>query len=142
MNLLNSLPSVITKQKKRVGRGYGSGVGAKSGRGQKGQLARNSVPLWFEGGQLPLIKRLPMLRGKHKINVLRAKEAITLSKLNKISDSEITIESLKKAHIVRRATQEVKLISGELTRKIVVKGIRVSAGARKTIEQAGGSIVE
>lgn len=142
MNLLNNLPAAKTKEKKRVGRGYGSGIGAKSGRGQKGQHARNTVPLWFEGGNLPLIKRLPMLRGKHRLNVLKAREAITITKLEKLSETEITVEVLKQHHIIHRTTQEVKLIAGVLSRKVSVKGMNVSAGARKVIEQVGGSIIE
>jgi large subunit ribosomal protein L15 len=142
MNLLNSLPAVKSKEKKRVGRGYGSGVGAKSGRGQKGQHARNKVPLWFEGGNLPLIKRLPMLRGKQRLKSLKSREAVSLTMLNKLSESEITPEVLKQHHLVHRTTKEVKLVSGELTKKVTIKGMRVSAGARRVIEQAGGSVLE
>lgn len=142
MNLLNSLPAVKSKEKKRIGRGYGSGIGGKSGRGHKGQHARNVVPLWFEGGNLPLIKRLPMLRGKQRLNVLKAREAVNIALLNKLTEAEVTLEVLKNHHIIHRTTQEVKLITGELTRKVTIKGMKVSAGARKVIENLGGSIIE
>ena len=141
MKFSQSLPALVTRKKKRVGRGYGSGVGGHTAtRGQKGQKARNSVPLWFEGGQLPLIKRLPMLRGKGRLNSLKLQESIELGRLNKLSGDEVTVEILKQAKIIARQTKTVKLLAGKLERKIVVKGIAVSSSARKMIEQLGGSV--
>lgn len=143
MSILHKLPAVVTKKSKRLGRGYGSGVGGHaSTRGQKGQKARNSVPLWFEGGQLPLIKRLPMLRGKGRLNPLKVKESVNIVLLNKLTEDVITIEVLKSHHLIHRATKHVKLLAGQLTRKVQVTGILVSAGARKIIEDLGGSVIE
>lgn len=143
MNILNKLPSITKKKSKRLGRGYGSGVGGHtSTRGQKGQKSRNSVPAWFEGGQLPLIKRLPMLRGKGRLKALQTIESVNIALLNNLVEEEITLDVLQKHHMVHRTTKTVKLLSGKLTRKVTIKGLKVSAGAKKMIEEAGGSIIE
>src|SRR3989344_8577262 len=100
---LTALPKIIKRPKKRVGRGYGSGKGGhSSGRGFKGQHARNSVAIWFEGGQLPLIKRLPFQRGKGRFNSLHAKPVIvTLNQLNVLPvGSVVTVELLVKHKII------------------------------------------
>lgn len=142
MKLYKSLPSVVKKSKKRVGRGYGSGVGGHtSTRGAKGQLARNKVPLWFEGGQLPLIKRLPMLRGKGRLVSLKKEQTISLSQLDKLTVSLITIEALKTAKLISRATNSVKVLNGKLSRSIEIQGLKLSASALKTLEKAGGKVL-
>ena len=144
MSLLNKLTSITEKSHKRVGRGYGMGKGGHTaGRGQKGQGSRTgaNVPLWFEGGQLPLIKRLPMWRGKGKFTSVRPSAAITLSDLEKMTADVITLETLKVEKVIDRRYKKAKVISnGSLTRKITVKEIGVSAGARKAIEKAGGTV--
>lgn len=143
MSIISSLPSVKSSEKKRVGRGYGSGVGGHtSTRGQKGQKARNSVPLWFEGGQLPLIKRLPFLRGKGRLNALKSIENVSLTVLNKLPEEEITVEVLKKHRLIRRTTTSVKVLGGQLDRKVTLKGLTLSAGALQTVEKLGGSVVQ
>ena len=143
MSLLNSLPAVKTKEKKRVGRGYGSGVGGHTAtRGQKGQKARNSVPLWFEGGQLPIVKRLPFLRGKGRLNPLKGAEIVSLTLINKLSENEITVEVLRSHGLISRTAKAVKVLQGQIDRKVQLKGISVSANAKKAIEQAGGAVTE
>lgn len=144
MSKLHSLPAATTNKKKRVGRGYGSGVGGHTvGRGSKGQLARNSVPLWFEGGQLPLIKRLPMLRGKGRLKALFKPEMITLTQLSKVEGAVANLETLKAAKVIHRDTTKVKVVAtGEITKKLTVEGVKLSGTARQAIEKAGGSITE
>ena len=144
MSLLTHLKSITTTSKKRVGRGYGSGKGGHtSSRGQKGQKSRggSKIPLWFEGGQLPLIKRLPMLRGKGKLNVVRPTAEITLSEVSKMKSDIITLETLKLEKLIEKKFKKAKIINtGEITRKVTVKGLRISESAKKAISKAGGKI--
>lgn len=144
MSLLNKLTKSTTSQSKRVGRGYGSGKGGhNSTKGQKGQKSRGGakIPLWFEGGQLPLIKRLPMLRGKGRLNVVRPTAEITLSEIENMKADTITLDTLKLEKVISPGFKKAKIIaSGTLNRKVTVEGIRVTKSAAKAIEAAGGSI--
>lgn len=144
MSLLGNLTKITTKSQKRVGRGYGSGKGGhNSSRGTKGYKSRqgSKVPLWFEGGQLPLIKRLPMLRGKGRLNVVRPTAQVTLSALEKMTAEVITLDSLKLEKVIDTRFKKAKIIaSGELTRKVTVQGVSVSKAAKSAIEKNGGSI--
>ena len=142
MNILQSLPATKSKSQKRKGRGYGSGVGGHTvGRGQKGQKARNSVPLWFEGGQLPLIKRLPMLRGKGRLVSLFLTEIVKTGQLDKLNLKEITLETLKSSKAISRTAKKAKIITaGEVKKSVTVRGVQVSKSARVLIEKAGGKI--
>jgi large subunit ribosomal protein L15 len=144
MSILNNLVKITTKKKKRVGRGYGSGRGGHtSGKGMKGQLSRTGgkVPIWFEGGQLPLTKRLPMLRGKGRFNIIDISYALTLNDLNSFDFSPITMETIKKNKIVPKNAKKVKIIKGGgLNKKVIVKGIKVSKGAKEVIEKLGGKV--
>lgn len=144
MSLLTRLKSSTTSSKKRVGRGVGSGKGMHTaGRGTKGQKSRTgaSIPLWFEGGQLPLIKRLPMWRGKGRFNVVRPVAQVTLTDLEKMQATEITLDTLKLEKVIDRRFSKAKIInSGSITRKLAVSGIPATAGAVKAIEKAGGSV--
>lgn len=146
MTMLNSLPSLTERSSKRVGRGYGSGKGGHtSTRGMKGQNSRNGGkrPLWFEGGQLPLIKRLPMWRGKGKLESLNRIETVTLRQLNELDTETITLDTLKIAKVIARRATGAKIIArGRITRKITLSGIKVSKQARGMIEKSGGSVVE
>jgi large subunit ribosomal protein L15 len=142
---LHDLKASTITQKKRLGRGYGSGKGGHtSSRGSKGQRARvgRGVPLWFEGGQLPFVRRLPYLRGKLRFQNLKGEaQTITLSILEKLGAAEITPEVLAEKHIIRSTVLPLKVTNvGTLTRAIAIKGIRVTAAARKAIEKAGGSV--
>ncbi len=146
MSLLNLLPAIVTKSKKRIGRGIGSGMGGHTvGRGQKGYKSRvgSKVPLWFEGGQLPLIKRLPMQRGKGKFKVIDPTAEISLTALNRMQAEIVTLESLKLEKVIDKRFHKAKIVaSGKLERPVTIKGIGVSEAAQAAIAQAGGQIVE
>ena len=129
------------KPRKRVGRGNGSGTGTYSGRGSKGQKQTGHVPFLFEGGQLPLIKRLPHMRGF--TNIFRVDTApVNLSALEELrAGSKVTPESLFEARIIRKKKIRVKILgNGELTRKLNVTAHAFSKSARKKIEAAGGTV--
>lgn len=144
MTLTHSLPAVVNKPKKRVGRGYGSGKGGHtSGRGQKGQLSRRGakIPHYFEGGNLPLIKRLPMLRGKKRLNVVRPSVEVTLADLEALDAALVTTDTLRLAGLVPVGVKKVKIIAtGTVSKSLTVEGIPTSAAARKQIESAGGHV--
>jgi large subunit ribosomal protein L15 len=142
---LNSIkPSEGAKHaKRRVGRGIGSGLGKTAGRGHKGQKSRAGGyhKVGFEGGQMPLQRRLPK-RG-FKSHLLKYNAEITLSQLQALGAAEVDVLALKQAGLVANLIKVVKVIkSGELTAKVVLKGIGATAGAKAAIEAAGGSLAE
>lgn len=127
----------------RVGRGMGSGIGKTSGRGHKGQRARKGGrgKIGFEGGQMPIQRRLPKRGFNSPIAKLSAE--VRLSDLSKLKVEEIDIAVLKAAGVISPGIQQVKVIkSGELTRKVSLKGVLVTKGAREAIVALGGSIAE
>jgi large subunit ribosomal protein L15 len=131
------------KNIKRLGRGIGSGHGKTASKGHKGQHARSGGyhKVGFEGGQMPLQRRLPKrgFRAPHPERVA----SVRLGDLNHIQETHVTIELLKKNNIVPIRAQEVKIyLSGKLERPVQIVGIKVSKGAREAIIQAGGSIAE
>ena len=129
------------KARRRVGRGIGSGLGKTAGRGHKGQKSRAGGyhKVGFEGGQMPLQRRLPK-RG-FKSAQLKYNGEVTLSDLQALDAAEVDLLTLKAAGLVRQLIKTVKVIkSGELTRAVVLKGIGATAGAKAAIEAAGGSI--
>jgi large subunit ribosomal protein L15 len=129
------------KPRRRVGRGIGSGLGKTAGRGHKGQKSRAGGfhKVGFEGGQMPLQRRLPK-RG-FKSAQLKFNGEVTLSDLQRLAVDEVDLLTLKAAGLVRELVKTVKVIkSGELSRKIVLKGIGATAGAKAAIEAAGGSV--
>ena len=133
------------KRRKRVGRGDGSGHGTYSGRGCKGQKSRAGYKMrpGFEGGQLPLIKRLPQKRGF--VNIFRTEYAIVnLDKLNIFeSGSEVTPEKLVAMGIVKSLRYPIKILAdGDINHPLVVKANKFSAGAKAKIEAAGGQAEE
>jgi len=131
------------KSRRRVGRGIGSGLGKTAGRGHKGQKSRAGGfhKVGFEGGQMPLQRRLPK-RG-FKSALLKYNAEITLSDLQGLGMDEVDVLTLKQAGLVREIAKVVKVIkSGELSRKVVLKGIGATAGAKAIIEAAGGSIAD
>lgn len=145
MNLGN-LEKITAKKKRRVGLGHGSGRGKTSGRGTKGQKARGDVPLDFEGGALPLIKRLPFLRGKGKNkSINKDPYVINVGLLNSLpKNSTVDIESLAKLKLVNLEDANkngVKILGdGELTVALTVK-LPASKSATEKITKAGGSVV-
>ena len=142
--MLNELPKLTDKRLKRVGRGHGSGRGKTSGRGTKGQKARRSIPLHFEGGALPLTKRLPFLKGKGRNKSLHGKTiAISLDVLNSFQEKAIVdLEALVKHNIISagEAKKRVKILgNGNIEKALIIK-LPVTSSAKDRIEKAGGSV--
>ena len=127
--------------KRRVGRGIGSGLGKTAGRGHKGQKSRSGGyhKVGFEGGQMPLQRRLPK-RG-FKSHLLKFNAEITLGQLDKLGLGEVDLLALKQAGLVPELAKVVKVIkSGELTKAVKLTGIGATAGAKAAIEAAGGAL--
>jgi large subunit ribosomal protein L15 len=142
MELNTIKPATGSKHaKRRVGRGIGSGLGKTAGRGHKGQKSRSGGyhKVGFEGGQMPLQRRLPK-RG-FKSHLLQYNDEITLTDLERLGAAEVDILTLMQAGIVGELAKVVKIIkTGELTIKVALKGIGATAGAKALIEAAGGSV--
>jgi large subunit ribosomal protein L15 len=129
------------KARRRVGRGIGSGLGKTAGRGHKGQKSRAGGyhKVGFEGGQMPLQRRLPK-RGFKSLN-LKFNGEVTLAALEKLGAAEVDLLSLKAAGLVAQQVRTVKVIkTGELTQAVKLTGIGATAGAKAAIEAAGGSL--
>lgn len=142
LNTLSPAPG-SNKAKKRCGRGIGSGIGKTGGRGHKGQKSRSggSVRPGFEGGQMPLKQRLPKFGFTSRKSLARAE--VRLHELNLVKGDVVDIHALKDAGLITRNVIAVKImLSGEITRKITVRGLGVTKGARAAIEAAGGNIEE
>ncbi len=136
------LPKLTRRPKKRVGRGHGSGKVKTSGRGTKGQKARGGMPRGFEGGQSPITKRLPYLRGKGRNHSQKPKAVpIAVENLNVMPKATVvTLESLRKYHMIDVGVSRVKLLgAGVVTVAVTVK-VPASASAQKAIVKAGGSV--
>ena len=129
------------KARRRVGRGIGSGLGKTAGRGHKGQKSRAGGyhKVGFEGGQMPLQRRLPK-RG-FKSASLKYNAEVTLSDLERLGAAEVDVLALKKAGLVREIVKVVKVIkSGELTKAVKLTGVGATAGVKAAIEAAGGAL--
>lgn len=142
---LNTLsPAPGRKQSaKRVGRGIGSGLGKTAGRGHKGQKARSGgrVRPGFEGGQMPMQKRLPKYGFTSRISRVTAQ--IRTSELNKVADEVVDLDALKRADLVGTNIERAKIfLSGDVTKAVTLKGLAVTKGAREAIEKAGGKVEE
>ena len=144
MRLNNLKPATGSKSARhRVGRGIGSGWGKTAGRGHKGQKSRAGGfhKVGFEGGQMPLQRRLPK-RGFTSLS-RRYVEVVRLSDLQRLAIDEVDLAILKQAGVVSARAIDARVIkSGELARKVVVRGLGVTAGAKAVIEAAGGSVAE
>lgn len=144
MNLNTLSPDVGSRpSRRRVGRGIGSGLGKTSGKGHKGQKARAGGfhKINFEGGQMPIQRRLPKMGFKSRVG--KTIDEVNLSEIATLDAAIIDLDVLKAAGLVNKAIREVKVIlSGELTTAVKLKGLRVTQGARKIIEELGGSIEE
>ncbi|CEG58154.1 50S ribosomal protein L15 [Legionella fallonii] len=144
MNLNSLSPDPGSRPpKRRLGRGIGSGLGKTSGKGHKGQKARAGGyhKINFEGGQMPIQRRLPKMGFKSRVG--RSVDQICLGELAKLKADVIDLAVLREAGLINNAIKDVKVIlSGELTSAIKLKGLRVTKGARTAIEGLGGSIEE
>ena len=142
LNTLSPAPGA-KKDSKRVGRGIGSGYGKTAGRGHKGQKARSggSIRPGFEGGQMPLQKRLPKYGFSSRI--ARTTAQIRLGELNTVDAEVVDLAALIAADLVNdNVTRARVFLSGELTKAVTVKGLAVTKGAREAIEKAGGKVEE
>lgn len=142
LNTLSPAPG-HKKDAKRRGRGIGSGLGKTGGRGHKGQKARSggTVKPGFEGGQMPLRKRLPKYGFTSRVGRFVAE--VRLHELNNVEADVIDLAALKAADIVSENTLRAKVfLSGEVTKAVKLKGIGATKGAKSAIEAAGGSIEE
>ncbi len=140
LNTLSPAPG-RTKDAKRVGRGIGSGLGKTAGRGHKGLKSRSggSVRPGFEGGQMPLQKRLPKYGFTSRIAMVTAQ--IRTSELNKITDEVVDLDALKRADLISNNIERAKVfLSGDVTKAVTIKGLAVTKGAREAIEKAGGKV--
>jgi large subunit ribosomal protein L15 len=129
------------KARRRVGRGIGCGLGKTAGRGHKGQKSRSGGyhKVGFEGGQMPLQRRLPK-RG-FKSHQLKYNAEVSLTDLQRLGAAEVDLLALKQAGLVGQLVKHAKVIkSGELTAKVTLKGVGATAGAKAAIEAAGGSV--
>ena len=137
---LNTLSSTgTTKNRKRVGRGIGSGTGKTAGRGHKGQKSRSggSIARGFEGGQMPLQQRIPKFGFSSRVN--RGTKEVNLK--NIASMSEVNLETLKANRVISQATKKVKIFGVcDVAQPMSVTGILVTKGAKESIEKAGGTV--
>ena len=143
LNELKPAPG-STRKRKRIGRGNGSGKGGTAGRGHKGQKSRSgaSIPAWFEGGQMPLVRRVPK-RGPRRIAHKRFEyDVVNIKTLNLFDDElEVNPERLREAGIVKRKNALIKILGdGELDKKLKVRAHRFSKSAIEKIEAQGGTV--
>ena len=144
MNLNTLKPALGEKTtRKRVGRGMGSGIGKTSGRGHKGQKSRSGgfTKIGFEGGQMPLQRRLPKVGFTSRVSITTSQ--VTLSQLDKLTETDINIDVLKQHNLVTKNISRVKvMLSGEINRAVNLVGIKPTKGARAAIEAAKGTVSE
>ena len=142
MNLNTLKPAFGEKtSRKRIGRGMGSGMGKTSGRGHKGQKSRSGgfTKIGFEGGQMPLQKRLPKYGFSSRIG--RTTAEVRLHELSRVDGDIADLESLKAADLIKDDVKRVRVfLSGEINRAMNVRGLTVTKGAKAAIEAAGGSV--
>ncbi|MAD10683.1 MAG: 50S ribosomal protein L15 [Pseudomonadota bacterium] len=128
---------------KRVGRGIGSGLGKTGGRGHKGQTSRSggSIKPGFEGGQMPIQRRLPKFGFTSRKSFVS--DQVTLTEIAKVEGDTVTVDTLKAAGLVKKDVLFVKVLkSGEVSRAVTVSGLKVTKGAKEAIEAAGGKVEE
>ena len=129
------------KARKRVGRGIGSGLGKTAGRGNKGQKSRSGGfhKVGFEGGQMPIQRRLPKVG--FRSDMARTRAEVRLGELAKVEGDVVDLDSLKKAGVVAATAERAKVVlSGEIKKPVTLKGVAATKGARAAIEAAGGKI--
>ena len=128
---------------KRVGRGIGSGLGKTGGRGHKGQASRSggSIKPGFEGGQMPIQRRLPKFGFTSRKSFVS--DQVTLTEIAKVEGDTVTVDTLKAAGLIKKDVLFVKVLkSGEVSRAVTVSGLKVTKGAKEAIEAAGGKVEE
>jgi large subunit ribosomal protein L15 len=142
--LLSALPKIIETAKKRLGRGYGSGVGGHTvGRGQKGQKTRGVIPLWFEGGQLPIVRRTPFIKGKHRFQVINLQPiTVNFDILTSYFEDKAVVDAAALVKTLKISDKEAKrgfkiIATGKLEKALDIN-VLASVGAVKAIEKAGG----
>ncbi|GGO70955.1 50S ribosomal protein L15 [Bowmanella pacifica] len=131
------------KSSKRLGRGIGSGLGKTGGRGHKGQTSRSggTVRAGFEGGQMPIQRRLPKFGFTSRKSLVS--DQVTLAEIAKVEGEVVSLETLKAAGLVKKDVLHVKVMkSGDIARAVTVNGLKVTKGAREAIEAAGGKVEE
>ena len=143
LNTLAPAPGA-RQERKRVGRGIGSGLGKTAGRGHKGSFARSGkgkIKAGFEGGQMPMKKRMPKVGFRSKLKNDTAE--VLLYQLEKLNLAEIDFTALRAAKLVPAKAKQAKIVKkGEISKKFVLKGVLFTAGAKAAIEAAGGSVTE
>ena len=146
MNLSN-LPQSVKTGKKRLGRGFGSGVGGHTvGRGQKGQKTRGVIPLWFESGQLPIVRRTPFIKGKHRFQVINLQPiTVNFDILTSYFEDKAVVDTTSLVKTLKVSDKEAKrgfkiIATGKLEKALEVN-VPASAGAIKAIEKAGGKYI-
>ena len=142
---LNTIKPALGEKtsRKRVGRGMGSGLGKTCGRGHKGQKSRSGgfTKIGFEGGQMPLQRRLPKVGFTSRIS--KTTSQVTLSQLDKLTETDINIDVLKQNNLITKNITRVKvMLSGEIKRSVNLTGIRATKGAKAAIEAVKGTIKE
>ena len=142
MRINNLKPTSGSKKtKKRVGRGIAAGQGKTCGRGHKGQKSRSggTVRVGFEGGQLPLQKRIPAFGFRSRIGLTTSE--VRLSELKKVKGDVVNLETLMASNLITRRTKRARIfLCGDIDRAMAIKGIHVTSGAKVAIEAAGGSV--
>jgi large subunit ribosomal protein L15 len=139
---MSNLSAIVRRPKKRLGRGHGSGKVKTSGRGTKGQKARDDMPQGFEGGQVSILRRLPLLRGKGRNKPTSVKPfPIEVGTLETLPEgTKVTLSTLEKYHMIKPGISAVKILGGgKLSKKLTVAVI-CSQSARQAIEKAGGTV--
>ena len=139
---LTPLPSIVQRPKKRIGRGHGSGKVKTAGRGTKGQNARDHMPIGFEGGQLSLTKRLPLLRGKLRNHSQKPETSeVQLSRIAKLPAGVITKDVLIKKGLIRKDAKRIKVLGTMKLEAAYTVHLPCSKGSLKSITAAGGKVV-
>lgn len=140
---LSNLPKIVKRPKKRLGRGHGSGKVKTAGRGTKGQKARGKIRRGFEGGQLPLIKRLPFLRGKGRNQSQKTKTyALDIIKLNLLpAQTSVTLAALHRYKLIDSSVSKVKIVGSGTISKPLTINLPCSKTALAMIEKAGGKVL-
>lgn len=144
--ILSILKKITFGKKKRLGRGHGTGKGSHTvGRGTKGARARvgQEVPLWFEGGQLPLVRRLPFMRGKGRnVSLMMKPQHVSLAQIEKHGLKHVTPETLKEKQLIKDSSAPIKILgAGAVSFAVTVERVKVTQSVKRAIEKNGGKVL-